>query len=199
MKSQIREPMQARSIEKKNRIVDAGYALFEEVGYYNTNTAEIAKRAGVSTGIVYGYFADKKDILVLVADRYLSKVMNPIYDMIESSNLASLENVVMEFLDYAVVSHRQNAKMHEALHSMRAFDNDINGKFLDFEDGITKAFASRLLKLNPSFTHSVEKTHLAIDIIQSYSHEYVFDKHAYIDYDVMKKLVVDTVCSLLKQ
>ena len=198
MKSQIREPMQARSIEKKNRIVDAGYALFEEVGYYNTNTAEIAKRAGVSTGIVYGYFADKKDILALVADRYMTKVTTPLYDMINTSSLRSLPTLVGEFLDYAVVSHRQNAKMHEALHSLRAFDNDINDKFIAFEDGVTKAFSAKLLEFNPNFTSSVEKTHLALNIIQCYSHEYVFDKHLYIDYDILKKLVVDTVCSLFQ-
>ena len=56
MGKEIREPRQERSIEKKNKIIRAGYELFSEVGYYNTNTAEIARRAGVSTGIVYGYF-----------------------------------------------------------------------------------------------------------------------------------------------
>ena len=47
MKNLVREPRQERSIEKKNRIIDAGYELFSEVGYYGTNTAEIAKKAGV--------------------------------------------------------------------------------------------------------------------------------------------------------
>ena len=59
----IRKPVQKRSIETKKKIVDAAYALFSEVGYFNTNTAEIAKRAGVSTGIVYGYFKEKRDIM----------------------------------------------------------------------------------------------------------------------------------------
>ena len=61
MSTQIREPQQERSIEKKNRIIEAGYELFSEISYYGTNTQEIAKRAGVSTGIVYGYFKDKRD------------------------------------------------------------------------------------------------------------------------------------------
>ncbi|MDE6302929.1 MAG: TetR/AcrR family transcriptional regulator [Clostridia bacterium] len=56
MSQEVREPKQERSIEKKNKIVQAGYELFSEVGYHSTNTAQIAKRAGVSTGIVYGYF-----------------------------------------------------------------------------------------------------------------------------------------------
>ena len=61
---EVREPIKATSIEKKQRIIDAGLKLFSEKGYYNTNTAEIAKAAKVSTGIVYQYFNDKKDILI---------------------------------------------------------------------------------------------------------------------------------------
>ena len=81
MGKEIREPRQERSIEKKNRIIRAGYELFSEVGYYNTNTAEIAKRAGVSTGIVYGYFRDKKDILTAVLTLYMDKICEPIFGM----------------------------------------------------------------------------------------------------------------------
>ena len=69
MKSTVRNPRQERAIEKKNKIIDASYELFSEVGYYGTNTAEIAKRAGVSTGIVYGYFQDKRDILISVLEK----------------------------------------------------------------------------------------------------------------------------------
>ena len=47
MKNSVREPRQERSIEKKNKIIAAGYELFSENGYYGTNTAEIARRAGV--------------------------------------------------------------------------------------------------------------------------------------------------------
>ena len=74
MKKEVREPQQERSIEKKNRIIEAGYKLFSEVGYYGTNTAEIAKRAGVSTGIVYGYFQDKRDILISVLSIYIESI-----------------------------------------------------------------------------------------------------------------------------
>jgi phosphosulfolactate synthase (CoM biosynthesis protein A) len=47
MKNNVRQPRQERSIEKKNKIIDAGYQLFSEVGYYGTNKAEIAKRAAM--------------------------------------------------------------------------------------------------------------------------------------------------------
>ena len=64
MVDNIREPKQQRAIEKKDKIIEAGFNLICKNGYYNTNTAEIAKEADVSTGIVYQYFKDKNDILL---------------------------------------------------------------------------------------------------------------------------------------
>lgn len=59
-----REPQQKRSIEKKNRIIETGFRLMCENGYQKTTTADIAKAAGVSTGIIYSYFKDKRDIFI---------------------------------------------------------------------------------------------------------------------------------------
>ena len=44
----------------------------------------------------------------------------------------------------------------------------------------------------------LEKIHFAMDIIQTFSHEYVFDKHDYIDYFVMRDMVTNTIVSMLK-
>ena len=75
--SEIREPIQKRSIEKKEKIIQAGFELICEKGYYNTNTAEIAKVAGVSTGIVYQYFKDKHDILIEGIKLYSNSIFYP--------------------------------------------------------------------------------------------------------------------------
>lgn len=83
MSQEVREPQQQRSIDKKNRIIEAGYELFAKVGYFNTNTSEIAKKAGVSTGIVYGYFHDKRDILIEVLDIYVDNVFYPVFEMFD--------------------------------------------------------------------------------------------------------------------
>ena len=78
MEKTIRQPQQERSNEKKQKIIEASYELFTEVGYYKTNTSDIARRAGVSTGIVYSYFKDKRDILLYVLNIYIRKVTEPL-------------------------------------------------------------------------------------------------------------------------
>ena len=47
MLDNIREPKQKRAIEKKEKIIDAGFKLICKNGYYNTNTAEIYRKSVV--------------------------------------------------------------------------------------------------------------------------------------------------------
>ena len=82
--SKIREPRQKRSIEKKNRIIEASYALFSEVGYYGTNTAEIAKKAGVSTVRIHTLI-DGRDVGETSALDYI----NPFEEYLASLNDAT--------------------------------------------------------------------------------------------------------------
>lgn len=65
-----RTPKQARSIQTKEKILDAAYRLLCSKGYYNTSTNEIAKEAGVPIGSVYSYFKDKDTILLEILRRY---------------------------------------------------------------------------------------------------------------------------------
>jgi AcrR family transcriptional regulator len=51
--------------ERRGQIVRAAIKLFSEDGYYTTTIQQIAKQAGISTGLIYQYFRDKDDILFL--------------------------------------------------------------------------------------------------------------------------------------
>jgi len=73
-----RTPQQARSRETRRRILEAGVSCFEAHGYDNTTTAAIARRAGVAVGTVYGYFGDKRAILLELADRTSNEIADRI-------------------------------------------------------------------------------------------------------------------------
>lgn len=197
MKNIVREPRQERSIEKKNKIIEAGYQLFSEVGYYGTNTAEIAKRAGVSTGIVYGYFQDKRDILICVLEIYINKVFDPILKAFDKLTApVDYQLIIPKIIELTIKTHKKHAKMHEVLHSLASTDEAVNAQFIALEDSITVKIADKLTALGEKIENLMEKIHFSMDIIQSFSHEYIFDKHDYIDYFVMREMVTQTIINL---
>lgn len=64
----------ARSVETRERIRAAAWELFSTVGYEETTTQAIAKRAGVAAGTVFVHASDKADLLFLVMHDRLSAV-----------------------------------------------------------------------------------------------------------------------------
>jgi len=73
-----RTPQQARSRRTRQALLEAATHAFEERGYDETTTAEIARRAGVSVGSVYGYFPDKRAILLEIVHETVEQMSDRI-------------------------------------------------------------------------------------------------------------------------
>lgn len=69
-----RTPQQARSQQRVEEILQATADLLVEEGYERLTTSAIAKRAGISVGSLYQFFANKDAILQALAERYLEKM-----------------------------------------------------------------------------------------------------------------------------
>jgi len=192
----VREPKQKRSIEKKERIIKAGYDLFAEKGYFSTNTAEIAKAAGVSTGIVYGYFHDKRDILLEALDIYIRTVFTPLFSLLEGLTELDFEKIIPTAIDLGVRAHRENKEMHNTLHSLSAEDDLVSARFAELEREMTIHLSGQLSSLGYSSKNLYEKVHTAIIFVQSFAHEEVYDHHDYINYEEMRRLVTSALIGL---
>jgi AcrR family transcriptional regulator len=69
--------MSKETPDKRSAILRAAMELIAENGFHGAPTAMIATRAGVGTGTIYRYFADK-DVLIREVHRELEERMNPI-------------------------------------------------------------------------------------------------------------------------
>ncbi len=49
--------------EKKRKILESAIALFIEHGYHGASTAKVAKKAGVSEGLIFRHFTNKEGLL----------------------------------------------------------------------------------------------------------------------------------------
>jgi AcrR family transcriptional regulator len=69
-----RVPVQKRSRAAVKSIVDATRALLNEDPFEELTMLGVARRAGVSIGSIYRYFADKDDLIRAVQDRALEEL-----------------------------------------------------------------------------------------------------------------------------
>ncbi len=198
MDKNIREPQQDRAVKKKEAIINAAYDVFSEVGYYNTNTADIAKKANVSTGIVYSYFKDKKDILFYVIKIYIEDVTKPLDEFINNlSSPVDINKLADDTINLVISIHNKNANLHNILHALADTQEDINEEFMGLEDRVTKTSAAKLKEVGLDIPNITEKVHIAMNLVQSFAHEYLYDKHDYIDYEAMKQNVKNCLVALL--
>ena len=127
----IREPIQKRSIEKKEKIIKAGFDLICKKGYYNTNTVEIAKAAGVSTGIVYQYFKDKHDILIAGIKIYANDIFYPMLNVTSDIiiNKNNIKSILKDMINKFIENHKLSESAHEEIMSMTHSDKEIAAFF----------------------------------------------------------------------
>lgn len=195
----IRTPIQKRSIEKKDKIIEAGFNLICQKGYYNTNTAEIAKEAGVSTGIVYQYFRDKHDILIEGIKRYATDIFYPMLNVTSSHKIQkeNLDIILKEMINKFIENHKLSKVAHEEIITMTHSDQEIAQFFHEHEMYMSKNI-TRILAQNGFTTNNLdEKVHIAINLIDDLCHEIVYHKHNELNYNIMIDIVVNTIMHLL--
>ena len=198
--SHIRIPTQKRSIEKRNKIIEKGFELMCEKGYYNISTADIAKYAGVSTGIIYQYFNDKKEIFIEGVKNYSNNIMYPMINILETQNIdiANLDSILENMIDKFVETHTISKKAHEELIAMSHLDDEISTIFKNSEIEMTEKIVSLLENNNIKIDNSREKVHIIMGIIDNLCHEIVYHKHKNINYEIMKKEVINIAINILK-
>lgn len=195
----IREPIQKRSIEKKEKIIKSGFELICNNGYYNTNTAQIAKNAGVSTGIVYQYFKDKHDILVEGIKLYGDSIFFPVIyipkNIIEKDELKNiLKNIIVLFKK----NHKLSKIAHEEITSMIHSDEEIASLYYESELKITEKLTQIFINSGFNTDNLVEKAHIILHLIDDLCHEIIYHNHDNMNYDKMTDIIINTITKILK-
>lgn len=193
--SKTRSPQQKRSIEKKNKIIEIGFHLMCENGYQKTTTADIAKAAGVSTGIIYSYFKDKHDIFICGLEAYAQQMLLPIYNLI-TPNL-DVYSAMNSIIDFLIEGHKIFQNGHKEIEALTMTDEVIAGIMLKTELEITKQLELFLIQAGFDCEDLPEKTHIIYNLVESLCHEITFHRHENLDDTKMRQVVVNTIVYLL--
>ena len=193
----IREPKQKRAIEKKDKLIEVGFNLICEKGYHNINTAEIAKAAGVSTGIVYQYFNDKYDILIEGLNRYGEDIFFPMLKKNTFNlNKDNFDNTIRDMIKKYISNHKLSNIAHEEIMSMVHSDKNVAKFYYDRELEMTNTIKDILIENGFVDENLNEKVHIMIGLIDNLCHEVTYHKHNNMNYEVMTELVINNIDNL---
>ncbi|MDQ0360127.1 TetR/AcrR family transcriptional regulator [Breznakia pachnodae] len=196
----IKEPKQERSIEKRNKILEAGYKLILEKGYYNTNTAEIAKAAGVSSGIVYRYFKDKKDILLQAMQAHFEDLMyNRIF--VQFENLTSKEEIpalLPSILQYFVEMHNYGLKEINELTALALLDDDVQEFMEYFRNRTCTVIEETMIRLGYGEEHTKEKAFMIWQLANHLCDDSVLVRHLNLDFDFIFQHSLEQIMDILE-
>lgn len=79
--------------EKRQLIMDTALELFAASGFENTTITQIAKKAGISKGLLYNYFISKEELLEAI----LNKGIDDMLAVFDPNKDGVLDNMEMEF------------------------------------------------------------------------------------------------------
>lgn len=71
--------------EKQERILNAAMQEFAQKGYANASTNEIVKQAGISKGLLFHYFKNKKQLYLFLFNHFVEVLMEEFFEEMDFS------------------------------------------------------------------------------------------------------------------
>lgn len=102
-----RAPVQRRSRERVQRILDAASDLIVEHGVDAVGTRMIAERAAVPVASLYQYFADKSEILLALVERDTAEMDAAVFEAVDALETISVRATVAATMRAFVAIYHQ--------------------------------------------------------------------------------------------
>lgn len=169
-----------------------------EKGYHNVDCIQIAKAAGVSTGTVYQYFKDKKDIFLQGFEHNTKETLFPVIEFKNQKVQGNITHEIVEqLIDATVKKHYFNQKPHREIASMIHADYDVAQIFKQFEEEAINTLIEIMQNSQIQLPNLPERAHLILNMVDDYCHELLFHKHKGLDMSAMKELTIEGILLLL--
>jgi AcrR family transcriptional regulator len=155
-----RRPVQQRSAQRVERMLEACATLIDEVGYDGVTTTLIAERAGVAVGSLYQFFPDKRAVVQALTARNLDRFMSMISEKLATTTLEHWWDAVDVVFDAYVEMYRQVAGFTQI-----RFGDVVDLRLLDDQRDNNTVIADRLAGLlADQFTLPLTELRLPISV-----------------------------------
>ncbi len=107
-----KETFDKTTAERRQRVIDVAIAEFATKGYNATNINDIVKKAGISIGSMYSYFASKEDLFLAV--------VNTAYELLENvlKEVTARHTALFDILGAMLTASREYAIRYPELNQI---------------------------------------------------------------------------------
>jgi len=110
-------PIQERSRQTVDALIDATAKTVAELGWANTTTNHIAERAGVSVGSLYQYFENREELFAALIEREIGAITERLDEQIPVLIKADATTAIRAVLEVAFAYFETNEKLFTELAS----------------------------------------------------------------------------------
>ena len=161
-----KEIIQTRAIQTREKLLQAALKMYTQQGYYATTVDQIAKEAGLSTGVAYRYFKNKKELL-LEALTYAFVNIKKLTGLQETALFdGNLEAALTVFEKL----HIQYYAFHEELEGLRHSDKEVAELYDSFYDSAMQQIFEQLPQTIKDDQNAKEKLSIIIALMEHYCH-----------------------------
>lgn len=151
-KSMPREPVQARGIQTRQKIINAGEKLFIQNGFHNILADDIAREAGVSVGSFYGYFEDKRALFLAVLERASTAILEGAAAQLSGllvDEQIDVEDLIRKTITMLIDAHKVFFPLYQEAQQMAVFDENVRKYILESDRSTREVFEKMIARLNP--------------------------------------------------
>ena len=196
---------QRRKDDRPAEITAAALAAFAENGYAATRVDDVAKRAGVSKGLLYLYFKTKEELFKAVIRSFVAPKVRELSVIVDESDLSAEEFIRGPFL--AMIKTIPNSPVRIIVRLMFAEGNKHPDLVEFYWNNVVTHAIEMMKKLIARGVAAGEFRKTAVDelpqllispVIFSVVWNQVFEKHARLDTDLLIETHIDAMLNYLK-
>lgn len=166
-------PRQKRSQRTVERILDAAAHIFDEAGYSETSTSDIAFEAGVSIGSLYQYFPNKDSMLLALTQAHIETTTTTLSHMIAGFDPdADLQEVLRALISFLVEQHELD-RLHLLIAHTAPRTHEIGAALDQARSQLVSLTADFLNSTNSEPTTSLLTARMLVATIDSGVHDVI--------------------------
>jgi AcrR family transcriptional regulator len=195
-----KRPVQQRSRETVEAILEAARQVFAAHGYAGGTTNRIAQRAGVSIGSFYQYFPNKDAIVVALMERHMTETTAMYEQLMGEADAADLEveQIVRHFVTAMLAIYQKEPSYYRVIFEEAPRPLDIHATRARIHEAVAGALATQIGRLvSTRLRHPIVSAHLLVEVATSSIRHFVLHTPPGLQADVFADELIQMILAYL--